>query len=97
MARHLVALKMFYRYLRLEERADAAAVDLLGSPKLWERIPQVLSPTAVEELLDSQPGDRFYLRDRCLNAIRHGLPGFRGGGAESRRSLSRCGFLPVSG
>ena len=43
-ARHLVSLKMFYRFLRLEEKADAAAVDLLGSPKLWERIPQVLPP-----------------------------------------------------
>jgi integrase/recombinase XerD len=66
-ARHLVALKMFYRFLRLEERADAAAVDLLGSPKLWERIPQVLPPHAVEELLKApQAGDRFYLRDRAL-------------------------------
>jgi integrase/recombinase XerD len=58
---------MFYRFLRLEERADAAAVDLLGSPKLWERIPQVLPPTAVEELLKApEAGDRFYLRDRAL-------------------------------
>jgi integrase/recombinase XerD len=66
-ARHLVALKMFYRFLRLEERADASAVDLLGSPKLWQRIPQVLSPQAVDELLRApQPGDRFYLRDRAL-------------------------------
>ncbi|MDB5309087.1 MAG: xerD 5 [Gemmataceae bacterium] len=66
-ARHLVSLKMFYRFLRLEERADAAAVDLLGSPKLWERVPQVLSPTAVEELLNApQPGDRFFLRDRAV-------------------------------
>jgi integrase/recombinase XerD len=66
-ARHLVAMKMFYRFLRLEERADAAAVDLLGSPKLWERVPGVLSPTAVEELIKApQPGDRFYLRDRAL-------------------------------
>src|SRR5580658_909924 len=66
-ARHLVALKMFYRFLRLEERANASAVDLLGSPKLWERIPQVLSPTSVENLLSApQPGDRFYLRDRAL-------------------------------
>jgi len=66
-ARHLVTLKMFYRFLRLEERANASAVDLLGSPKLWERIPQVLSPTAVEDLLNSpQPGDRFHLRDRAL-------------------------------
>jgi integrase/recombinase XerD len=66
-ARHLVSLKMFYRFLRLEERADAAAVDLLGSPKLWERIPTVLPPHAVEELLKApQAGDRFYLRDRAL-------------------------------
>jgi integrase/recombinase XerD len=66
-ARHLVALKMFYRFLRLEERADAGAIDLLGSPKLWERIPQVLPPTAVDELLKApQAGDRFYLRDRAL-------------------------------
>jgi integrase/recombinase XerD len=66
-ARHLVALKMFYRFLRLEERADASAVDLLGSPKLWERIPQVLPPTAVEELLKAPvAGDRFYLRDRAM-------------------------------
>ena len=42
-ARHLVSLRMFYRFLRLEERADPTAVDLLGSPKLWKRVPQVLS------------------------------------------------------
>src|SRR6185437_13358503 len=66
-ARHLVALKMFYRFLKMEERADAAAVDLLGSPKLWERIPQVLSPAAVDALLQApQAGDRFFLRDRAI-------------------------------
>jgi integrase/recombinase XerD len=66
-ARHLASLRMFYRFLRLEERASPAAVDLLGSPKLWERVPQVLSPTAVDDLLNApQPGDRFFLRDRAL-------------------------------
>src|SRR5262245_65557472 len=56
-ARHRVALKMFYRFLRLEERADAAAVDLLGSPKLWEGIRQALPPPAVEERPNArQPG-----------------------------------------
>jgi integrase/recombinase XerD len=65
-ARHLVALRMFYRFLRLEERADQAAVELLGSPALWERIPHVLSPESVEKLLASPlPTDRFYLRDRA--------------------------------
>jgi integrase/recombinase XerD len=66
-ARHLVSLKMFYRFLKMEERADAAAVDLLGSPKLWERVPGVLPANAVETLLNApQPGDRFYLRDRAM-------------------------------
>ena len=66
-ARHLVALKMFYRFLRLEERVKQSAVELLSSPSLWERIPQVLSPESVEKLLAApQPDDRFYLRDRAL-------------------------------
>lgn len=66
-ARNLVALKMFYRFLRLEERASAAAVDLLNSPALWERIPQVLSPESVTRLLAApQASDRFFLRDRAL-------------------------------
>lgn len=66
-ARHLVALKMFYRFLRLEERAHPGAVELMSSPALWERIPQVLSPESIEKLLAApQTTDRFYLRDKAL-------------------------------
>jgi integrase/recombinase XerD len=66
-ARHLVALKMFYRFLRLEERASAASVELLSSLALWERIPHVLSPDSVTRLLDAPLAiDRFYLRDRAI-------------------------------
>jgi integrase/recombinase XerD len=66
-ARHLVALKMFYRFLRLEERTAESTVELLESPALWERIPQVLSPESVTKLLDApQPIERFYLRDRAI-------------------------------
>jgi integrase/recombinase XerD len=66
-ARHLVALKIFYRFLRLEERTKSNAVDLLASPALWERIPQVLSPEQVERLLRGPTAsDRFFLRDRAL-------------------------------
>jgi integrase/recombinase XerD len=66
-ARHVVALRTFYRFLRLEERADPMAVDLLASPRLWERIPAVLSPDNVDKLLAGpRGGDRFYLRDRAL-------------------------------
>jgi integrase/recombinase XerD len=66
-ARHLVALKVFYRFLKMEERAATGTVELLSSPTLWERIPQVLSPEAVDRLLAAPlAGDRFYLRDRAL-------------------------------
>jgi integrase/recombinase XerD len=66
-ARHLVALKVFYRFLRLEERTSQGTVDLLASPTLWERIPQVLSPENVNKLLDAPLAvDRHYLRDRAL-------------------------------
>ena len=66
-ARHLVALKMFYRFLRLEERVTQNAIELLESPKLWERIPQVLSPESVDRLLAApREGERFFLRDRAL-------------------------------
>ncbi len=66
-ARHLVALKMFYRFLRLEERTTESTVELLSSPALWERIPQVLSPESVTKLLAAPlPLDRFYLRDRAI-------------------------------
>ena len=66
-ARHLVALKVFYRFLRLEERTTETTVELLSSPTLWSRIPQVLSPENVNKLLDApQPADRYYLRDRAL-------------------------------
>ena len=66
MARHLVALKVFYRFLKLEERTSASAVELLSSPALWERIPQVLSPDSVEKLLTAPlPVERFCARDRA--------------------------------
>jgi integrase/recombinase XerD len=66
-ARHLVALKVFYRFLRLEERTSQGTVDLLASPTLWERIPQVLSPENVNKLLEAPVSlDRYYLRDRAI-------------------------------
>jgi integrase/recombinase XerD len=67
MARHLVSLRMLYRFLRLEERTTAGTVDLLSSPSLWARIPQVLSPESVTKLLEAPLSrDRFYLRDRAI-------------------------------
>lgn len=68
-ARHLVSLKMFFRYLVLEGLLSESAVELLSSPKLWQRLPKVISPEMVTKLLEAPNGDdRFPLRDRALLA-----------------------------
>ena len=66
-ARHLASLRSFYRYLKLEERTATATPSLLASPKLWERVPAVLGPTAVESLLNApRVGDKTFRRDRAI-------------------------------
>jgi integrase/recombinase XerD len=69
-ARHLVAIKMFFRYLLLEGAIRESVADLLSSPKLWQHLPHVLSPDMVNRLLAApQQADRFMLRDRALLAL----------------------------
>jgi len=70
MARHLVSLKMFFRYLVLEAILPESVVELVNSPKLWQHLPKVLSPEKVDELIAAPSGaDRLPLRDRALLAL----------------------------
>jgi integrase/recombinase XerD len=66
-ARHLVSLKIFFRYLQLEGAMRDNLAELLGSTKLWQRIPQVMSPTVVNALL-AAPKERepHWRRDRAM-------------------------------
>jgi len=69
-ARRLVSLKVFFRYLVLEGVILESQAEPLSSPKLWQRLPKVLSPDKVDELLSApMPEDRFPLRDRALLAM----------------------------
>ncbi|MBX7169086.1 MAG: site-specific tyrosine recombinase XerD [Pirellulales bacterium] len=67
LARHLVSLKMYYRYLQLEGAVQDNPVELLGSQRLWQRVPNVLSPEMIDRLLGA-PGadDPLWIRDRAL-------------------------------
>ena len=66
-ARHLVSLRMFYKYLQLEQIVTDNQAQLLGSQKLWERVPRVLSPSEVDRLLAApQPNAPCFLRDRAI-------------------------------
>ena len=70
MARHLVSLKMFFRYLVLESVIPESVVELVNSPKLWQHLPKVLSPEKVDELIAAPSShDRLPLRDRALLAL----------------------------
>jgi integrase/recombinase XerD len=69
-ARRLVALKMFFRYLVLDGVLAESAVELLSSPKLWQYLPTVLSPETVDRLLAAPCNeDNYPLRDRALLAV----------------------------
>ena len=69
-ARHLVSIKMFFRYLVLEGILLESVVELMSSPKLWQHLPKVLSPDTVDRLLAApQNVDRFPLRDRAILTV----------------------------
>lgn len=66
-ARHIVSLKVFFRYLQLEAVLEENLAELLGSQKLWERVPKVLSHQQINRLFE-MPGknDPYWRRDRAM-------------------------------
>lgn len=66
-ARHIVSLRVFFRYLQLEGVLTDNLAELLGSQKLWERVPKVLTIEQVTRLFVA-PGktDPLWRRDRAL-------------------------------
>ncbi|HMO84500.1 MAG TPA: site-specific tyrosine recombinase XerD [Lacipirellulaceae bacterium] len=66
-SRHVASLKVFFRYLQLEGAIVDNQAELLGSPKLWQRVPRVLTPEEVEQLIAApRKSDGYWLRDRAL-------------------------------
>ncbi|QDU38179.1 Tyrosine recombinase XerD [Maioricimonas rarisocia] len=69
-ARRLVGIKMFFRYLVLEGVVAESTAELLSSPKLWQYLPTVMSPEMVDRLLAAPgPHDSYPLRDRALLTV----------------------------
>jgi len=66
-ARHIVTVRMYFRYLQLEGVLRDNLAELLGSQKLWQRVPEVLSPSMVDTFLAApSPLEPFWRRDRAL-------------------------------
>ncbi|MFQ5896628.1 MAG: site-specific tyrosine recombinase XerD [Candidatus Methylomirabilia bacterium] len=66
-ARHLSALRGFYRFLLREGRLLSDPTDLLEAPRPPSRLPRTLLPQEVARLIESpDPSDALGLRDRAL-------------------------------
>lgn len=66
-ARHVASLRMFFRYLQLEGFLQENLAELLGSQKLWERVPEVLTTRHIERFVTAPTGgDAYWRRDRAL-------------------------------
>lgn len=51
--RSLMALRVFFRFLKREGSLEKDPTELLDSPKMWQLIPEVLTAEEVEALLDA--------------------------------------------
>jgi integrase/recombinase XerD len=65
-SRHVVSLKVFFRYLQLEGALADNQAELLGTQKLWQRVPTVLSASEVDTLLLAPRGRPWWRRDRAM-------------------------------
>ncbi len=66
-ARHLSAVKMFFRFLVLIGQAKRDRSALVESPKTWQRLPKVLPREKTVDLITAvDPNSQLALRDRAL-------------------------------
>ena len=73
-ARHLAALRMFFKWARAEGHLASNPTELVDRPTLWKKVPGVLSPRSIRALLEApRPNPDaddtlppLWLRDRAL-------------------------------
>jgi len=66
-SRHIVAIRMFYKFLQLESAIADNPAELLTTPKVWQRVPKVLSIAQVDHFLAApQKFDQHWIRDRAI-------------------------------
>ncbi len=67
LCRSLVAIKVFFRFLKREKRMDLNPTLFLESPKIWQLIPEVMTIEEVTRFLDVPERGHFIgARDRAL-------------------------------
>src|ERR1017187_6336172 len=68
--RNLAAVKMFHRFLVRENLAKEDPTTLVDTPKLWQRIPSVLTLAEVESMIAAASGKKVQqVRDQAILEI----------------------------
>ncbi|MGO9462861.1 MAG: site-specific tyrosine recombinase XerD [Isosphaeraceae bacterium] len=96
--RHLASLSTYFRYLVFEGRLSDNVAKLLVAPAVWDRLPTVLSPAAVDRLLAAPNGEtRLGRRDRAALETLYAtgcraseVAGLRPIDLDMKRGLARC-------
>lgn len=66
-ARGVVAIRTFYKYLQLEGVVTENPAELLATQKMWQRIPKVMTPSQVDLLLSAPRRiEKYAARDRAM-------------------------------
>lgn len=66
-SRNLAAIKMFHRFLVRERLAKEDPTTLIETPKLWKRVPDVLSTQEMEAVIKASCGRRWQaIRDHAI-------------------------------
>jgi integrase/recombinase XerD len=67
LAREVVAIRQFYKYLRDEKQLDSNPTDKIETPEVMRAIPDHLTLEEINELFDHIKEDNIYeLRDKCI-------------------------------
>jgi integrase/recombinase XerD len=68
--RNLAAVKMFHRFLVRENLAKDDPTTLVDTPKLWQRIPSVLTQAEIESMIAAASGKKIQeVRDQAILEI----------------------------
>lgn len=68
-ARKLVSIKVFFKYLLTERLIQTNITDVMNSPKLWRILPDFLSSKEIDKMLDMFPSnakDPLTIRNRAI-------------------------------
>lgn len=100
-ARHLATLRMFFRFLVANRQIEEDPTRLLETPTRWKRLPGVLTPKQMKDLLktpDAESG-RLWLRDKAMLELMYaaGLRASEVGALRVNEYNATLGVLTVTG